>query len=291
MAATLAITGSTGELGGRVARRLAARGVEQRLIVRDAGRAAGLEGAEVAVASSYRAEDEMRAALEGARTLYFVSGREEADRLEQHRTVVRAAKAAGVERIAYVSCLRAAEDHTFTLGRQHWATEQAIRGAGMAFTFLRSSLYMDFVPVFAGEDRVIRGPAGQGRYPPVTRDDLADCAVAVLTSGGARDGRTYELTGPELLTLAEIAERMSTYTGQEYRYEDETIEEAWASRRPSGAPDWEIEGWITTYTAIAAGDLEAVSDTVERFCDHEPRRLGDWLRENPEAWRHLVHTS
>ena len=102
MAATLAITGSTGELGGRVARRLAARGVEQRLIVRDAGRAPELEGAEVAVASSYRAEDEMRAALEGARTLYFVSGREQADRLEQHRTVVRAAKAAGVERIGYV---------------------------------------------------------------------------------------------------------------------------------------------------------------------------------------------
>ena len=104
---------------------------------------------------------------------------------------------------------------------------------------------MDFVPFFAGKDRVMRRPAGQGRYPPVTRDDLADCAVAVLTSGGAHDGRTYELTGPELLTLAEIAERMSTYTGQEYRYEDETIDEAWASRRPSSAPDWEIEGSIS----------------------------------------------
>lgn len=281
MAATLAITGSTGELGGRVARRLAARGVEQRLIVRDAGRAPELEGAEVAVASSYLAEDEMRAALEGTRTLYFVSGREEADRLEQHLAVVRAAKAAGVERIAYVSCLRAAEDHTFTLGRQHWATEQTIRDAGMAFTVLRSSLYMDFVPFFAGADRVIRGPAGQGRYPPVARDDLADCAVAVLTSGGAHDGRTYELTGPELLTLAEIAERMSTYTGEEYRYEDETIEQAWASRRPSGAPDWEIEGWISSYVAIADGSFDVLTDDVERLSGHRPQTLEECLDAHP----------
>ena len=52
-----------------------------------------------------------------------------------------------------------------------------------------------------------------------------------------------------------------------------------------------IEGWVTTYTAIAAGDLERVSDCVARFCDREPLRLGDWLRANPESYRHLVHTA
>jgi NAD(P)H dehydrogenase (quinone) len=48
---------------------------------------------------------------------------------------------------------------------------------------------------------------------------------------------------------------------------------------------------VTTYTAIAAGDLEVVTDCVERFCDREPQRLGDWLRANPESYRHLLHTS
>lgn len=153
----LAITGPTGELGGRVARRLAERGTPQRLIVRDASRVPELDGAEVAVASSYGAEEEMRAALEGAETLYFVSGREDRDRLEQHLTVVRAAKNAGVERIVYVSFLGAAPDATFTLARQHWATEEAIREAGLAFTFLRSSSYLDFMPFFAGPEGPIHG--------------------------------------------------------------------------------------------------------------------------------------
>jgi NAD(P)H dehydrogenase (quinone) len=58
----IAVTGATGELGGRVARRLAERGVSQRLIVRDPSKAPELEGAEVARASNYEARDEMEAA-------------------------------------------------------------------------------------------------------------------------------------------------------------------------------------------------------------------------------------
>jgi NAD(P)H dehydrogenase (quinone) len=278
----LAITGSTGELGGRVARRLAEGGVSQRLIVRDPSRAPRLPGAESAAASSYGAEEEMRAALSGARTLYFVSGREDPDRLEQHRTVVRAAEAAGVERIVYVSFVGAAADATFTLGRHHWATEQAIRESGLAFTFLRSSLYLDFMPFFAGPERVIRGPAGDGRFAPVARDDLADAAVAVLVAGGEHDGRTYNLTGPELLTLAEVAARLSAYTGRRFTYHAETVEEAWTSRRPTGAPDWEIEGWISSYVAIADGSLAVLTDDVERLTGHPPQTLEQCLSAHRE---------
>jgi NAD(P)H dehydrogenase (quinone) len=278
----LAITGSTGELGGRVARRLAERSVPQRLIVRDPDRAPRLEGAEIAVASRYGAEAEMRAALRGTETLYLVSGREDPDRLEQHLTVVRAASAAGVARIVYVSIVGAASDHTFTLARHHWATERAIRETGLAHTFLRSQIYLDFMPFFAGSERLIRGPAGDGRFAPASRDDLADAAVAVLTAAGRHDGRAYELTGPELLTLAEVAKRLSAYTGREFKYVDETIEEAWESRRPSGAPDWEIEGWVTSYVAIADRSLEILTDHVERLTGHPPQTLERCLDAHPE---------
>jgi NAD(P)H dehydrogenase (quinone) len=286
--ATLAITGSTGELGGRVARRLAERSVPQRLIVRDASRAPQLEGAELAIASGYGAEDEMRAALEGADTLYFVSGREDADRLEQHLTMVRAATAAGVGQIVYVSIVGATADHTFTLARHHWATEQAVRDAGVAFTFLRSQLYLDFMPFFAGTEGVIRGPAGDGRFAPVSRDDLADAAAAVLTDPAPHEGRTYELTGPELLTLAEVAERLTAYTGHEVSYVNETIEEAWESRRPAGAPDWEIEGWVTSYVAIADGSLEILSGDVEALTGHPPQKLEQCLDAHPELLDQLA---
>ena len=62
------------------------------------------------------------------------------------------------------------------------------------------------------------------------------------------------------------------------RYEEETVEEAWESRRASGAPDWMIEGWVTSYLSIAAGELDLVTDTVERLAGHPPVDLADWLR-------------
>jgi NAD(P)H dehydrogenase (quinone) len=281
--AIVAVTGSTGELGGRVARRLERAGVPQRLIVRDASRAPGLDRAEVAVAPSYGAEDEMRVALQGITTLYFVSGREGVDRLDQHRALVRAAVAAGVERIVYVSFLGAAPDATFTLARDHWATEEAIRDAGIAFTFLRSSLYMDVMPYLAGPDRVIRGPAGTGRFAPVSRDDLSDVALAVLTAGGRYDGETLDLTGPELFDMAGIAEHLAASTGDPYRYEEQSLEEAWESRRPSGAPDWQIAGWVTSYAAIADGSLDARTDEVSRVSGHPPQDLGHYLRNRPPS--------
>ena len=68
---------------------------------------------------------------------------------------------------------------------------------------------------------------------------------------------------------------------------NETLEEARASRKPSGAPDWEIEGWVTTYTSIAAGELDVVSDVVARVAGHEPQTLGELLEAHPESWAHL----
>jgi NAD(P)H dehydrogenase (quinone) len=280
--AALAVTGSTGELGGRVARRLAERGIEQRVVVSDPARAPKLAGAEVAVASSYGAEEEMRAALAGARTLYFVSGREDADRIEQHLTLVRAAKSAGIERIVYTSFVGAAPDATFTLVRHHWATEQAIRDAGLAFTFMRSSLYLDFMPFFAGPERIIRGPAGEGRFAAVSRDDLADAHAAVLADPERHAGKTYELTGSELLTMTEVAARLTAYTGIEFGFVNESLEQAWESRRPSGAPDWMIEGWVTTYVAIADGSLAVRTDAVEALTGHRPHRLEECLDAHPE---------
>jgi hypothetical protein len=68
---------------------------------------------------------------------------------------------------------------------------------------------------------------------------------------------------------------------QASNYVDETIEEAWASRRPSGHPDWEIEGWITTYAAIAKGELDGVSTTVKDLTGHDPQRLEGDLEQHP----------
>ncbi|MFI0421916.1 SDR family oxidoreductase [Spongiactinospora sp. 9N601] len=269
------VTGASGQLGGRIARRLAERGESTRLVVRDPARAPSLPGAEVAVAS-YQDPAALRTALDGVGTLLLVSATEAADRREQHVAAVDAAVAAGVTRIVYTSFTGAAPDATFTFARDHWHTEGHIRETGVGFTFLRDNLYLDVLPAFAGEDGVIRGPAGQGRAGVVARDDIADAAVAVLLGEG-HDGETYDLTGPQALTMGEVAAEITRVTGRKVTYQAETLEEAYASRAGYGAPQWEVDGWVTSYSAIAEGELDLVTDAVATLTGHPPISLADHL--------------
>lgn len=274
---TLAVTGSTGHLGGLIAARLADAGLAQRLIVRGApGRATHHDGVEV-VTASYSDRDAAVAALRVVETLFMVSASESADRLTQHRTFIDAAVEAGVGHVVYTSFLGAAPDATFTLARDHWSTEQHLRESGMAFTVLRDSLYLDFLPDLAGPDGVIRGPAGEGVVGAIARADVARVAVAVLTDPAGHSGRTYDLTGREALTLAEVARILTDLTGTPTIYHHETLEEAYASRASFGAPDWQVDAWVSTYTAIAAGELAAVNDNVETLTGTAPLTLEEYL--------------
>ena len=180
-----AVTGSTGEVGRRVAAGLARKGLAQRLIVRDAARAPGLPGATVFQVSSYGDAALMGRALSGVRVLFLVSAHDRMavirnanerrqpvpsyDRVQQHIAAAAAAAAVGVERIVYLSVMSAAADATFILARDHFQTEEYLRSAGCAFTFLRPTLYMDKVPLHITRSDVIRAPAGEARIAWVSR--------------------------------------------------------------------------------------------------------------------------
>lgn len=268
----IVVTGATGRLGGRIARLLAQTGVAQRLVVRDPSRAPRLTGAEIAQAT-YADEEAVRDALVGAGTVLMVSAAETPDRVAEHRAFVDAAAAAGIGHLVYISFYGAAPDATFTLARDHWATEQHIRASGLRFTFLRDSLYADFLPMMVGADGLLRGPAGDGAVAAVAQDDIAEAAVAVLRSPATHVDATYDLTGPEALTLAEVAARLSAVLGREIGYHPETIEEAHASRASYRAPDWEVEAWVSTYLAIADGSLAGVSGAIQELTGHPARTL------------------
>jgi len=297
MTRVIAVTGATGALGGRVARQVAA-GLEGadatlRLVVRDASRAMQLPGAEVTTfPGGYADGPGFTAALEGVHTLYLVSAAEADDRLQQHLTAVGAAADAGVQRIVYTSFLGASPAAVFTLVRQHHATEEAIAATGVRHTFLRHSMYADFVPFFAvleGDRAVIAAPAGEGRTSFVSRDDCADVGAAVLLDDSGRfDGRALDVTGPSALTMAEAAGVLEQITGRPAEFRDQTVDEAWATRRPSGHPDWEIEGWVTSYLAIRDGELAAVSDVVPEVTGHPALTVAEHLRRHPEDWAPLA---
>lgn len=313
----LAITGATGEIGRRVAVRLAERGLAQRLIVRDPGRAPQLPNAEVFRISSYGDARAMGRALSGVTTLFLVSAHDlmgvihhsmenkepipPYERVQQHIAAAAAAAAVGVEHIVYLSFLSAAADATFILARDHFDTEEYIRATGVAFTFLRQTLYMDKVPLHISGSDIIRAPAGEGRVAWVSRDDVADVAVSVLTGCG-HAGRTYDVTGPEALTMAETAERLSAVMGRKITYQAQTPHEVRMTRNTSrldemearrqeltgrGLTDYEIDVWISHYLQIATGETSIVSDAVPLLCGRPAESLADYLERHPETYRHL----
>jgi uncharacterized protein YbjT (DUF2867 family) len=96
----------------------------------------------------------------------------------------------------------------------------------------------------------------------------------VLQDPARHAGRIYELTGPSALTLTEAAEVLTAH-GVPARFEDETVEQAYASRDSYGAPDWEVRGWVTSYLAIRDGSLDRVTGDVERLTGHPARSLGE----------------
>lgn len=286
----IAVTGATGYLGGGVARRLLDDGQDIRLVVRDRSRLSGeLLAVDDVREATYADATAMTAALEGVDTLYLVSAAEDPHRVDQHVTAVDAALTAGVHRIVYTSFVNASPDATFTFARDHFATEVHIRSTGVDHTFFRSSLYVDFLPGMVGDDGVLRGPAGDpngGRVSWVARHDICD----VITRGllDVPPEEIYAVTGPAALTVAETVALLSEVTGREIRYVAEGLDEARASRRAAyDAEPFEIEGWISTYAAIEAGELDPVSDTVERFTGRPATSAAEWLRSHPDSYAKL----
>jgi len=208
-------------------------------------------------------------------------------RLEHHSSAIDAAVAAGVERIVYTSFLSAAPRAPFTHAREHHLTEQQIRASGRRYTFLRPSFYLERAPRWFSEEGVVRGPAGNGTTTWISRDDLAEVAVAVLLSGG-HDGASYDITGSGALTLAEAAAEFTRATGLPASYQPETLQEARASQAKFNPSNWELEAWVSTYVAIATGELSIVSHTVQALTGHAPQTLADYLRQHPESYRHVT---
>ena len=269
--ALIAVTGATGHLGGRVARQLGE--TVGRLIVRDAARAPALDGSPEVAEAHYGDHEAAVRALAGVDVLLMVSGAESPTRRQEHRTFIAAAGEAGVRHIVHTSFAGGAPDAVFTLGRDHWDAEQAIRDTGMAFTFLRDNFYADFFPLFAGEDGVIRGPAGSGRVAAVARADVADVAVAVLSAPESHAGAVYTLTGPEAVSFAEAASRLTAALGRPFSYAQETLDEAYESRRKWSTEQWQLDAWVSTYVAVAQGTVAEVNGDVEKLAGHPARSL------------------
>ena len=184
-----------------------------------------------------------------------------------------------MQHIIYTSFYGADEKATFTLSRDHAQTEAYIKELGFTYTFLRDNFYLDFFIDIALENGEIRGPAGRGRVSAVARKDTSRVAAEILLNPKEWENQTLNLTGPEDLSMEEIVELLSKETGNAITYVDESVEEAYESRKKWPAQTWEYDAWVSTYTAIKVGEQAGVSTDVEKVLGYPASSLLDILRD------------
>ena len=274
----IAVTGVTGNLGGMVARLCKKNKIEVRNLARNVEKAEKLGFYNVFKSSYDKSADTVKS-LEGIEVLFMVSGSENPNRIQQHKDFIDVAKIVGVSHIIYLSFYNASKNSIFTLGRDHYATEEYIKENGFKYTFLRDNFYADFFVDLCREYGEIKGPAGNGKVSAVVRSDVSEVTAKILENPGKWENQTLNMTGPEELSMTEIVKAVSEYFGKEIKYIEETMEEAYESRKIWKAEQWEYDSWVSTYTAIAENEQSGISNDIEKVLGRKATSLVEYLKK------------
>lgn len=258
MSTTYAVTAASGKLGRLAVEALLAKGVpagDVVAVVRTPAKVADLAARGVVVrAGDYADRASLDAALAGVDRLLLVSGSEPGVRIAQHTNVVEAAEAAGVSRIAYTSILRA-DTSTSPLAPDHKSTEELLARAGVPFTVLRNSWYLENYTEQLGQylaAGAVLGSTHGGRVSAAARADYAEAAVAALLAEDP--AQVYELAG-DGFDFAELAATITEVTGTTVVSTDVSTEEHVAALQGFGL-DAGTAGFVAGLdTSIAEGQL------------------------------------
>ncbi|ALG68327.1 SDR family oxidoreductase [Beggiatoa leptomitoformis] len=216
------VTGATGQLGRLVIASLLQKVPASSIVavVRNVEKAQDLVALGIAVRyADYNQPATWKSALVGAEKLLLISSSEVGQRTQQHRTVIDAAKQAGVKLLAYTSLLHA-DTSPLGLATEHQETEKYLRASGVPFVILRHGWYTENYTVSLGSaiaHGAIYGCAGEGLIASATRADYAKADAVVLTSAN-QAGKVYELAGDSAYTLSALAAEVSRQTGKSINY-------------------------------------------------------------------------
>ena len=277
----IVVTGATGHVGRLVAEELAAFGEPMRLLVRDPARAPHLPGAEI-VRGDYGDRVSLLEALAEGDRVFMVSLHEGPERrVPLHQSFVDAAQAAGVAQVVYLSFVNAGPNAIFMHARSHGATEEMLRRSGLQGTAIRNGMYADDALGWFDDDDVAREAGGDGRMSFSYRPELAKVIARTLTAPG-HEGQIYDITTPESVSLAELAEIATEVTGRPHRYQPAGDDEWEARWRALGRSGWELESGLTVYAAVRAGEFDVVTDDYRRVTGLEPLPLGQIIARSSE---------
>ena len=284
---TLLISGATGMIGGLVVDALLERGESLVAMVRpgsDPGRLADRPGVRV-VEGDFDDARSLEGALQGVGRAFLVTNSSE--RTEgQQKAFVAAAEAAGVQHLVKLSQLHAAAGSPVRFLRYHAAVEAAIEESGVPYTFVRPNLilqaYLPFAPsIQAG---VLQAPIEEAEVSVVDARDIAAVVAVALTEDG-HEGRTYDVTGPQALTHAEIAAAFGAAAGHAVRFEPVAPEAFVATLLQTGMPAWQAEGLAEDYAHYRRAEAAGVSPDVERVTGRPARTVREFADEHAVAFR------
>ena len=269
------VIGATGNIGKDVVAGLRAKGEQVRAMVRDPekAKAAGEPGVEY-VAGDLGKPESVAAALQGIEKAFLLSP-ENPDMPELHAKFAAAAKDAGVSHIVRLSILPANPDAPLPLVKWHGEADRSVMESGVPYTILRASYFMQNTlggAATVASNGTLYSAMGEGKVAHIDARDVADVAVAVLTSEG-HEGQSYLLTGPEALTMTEVAGRLSTALGKTIEYVNLPPDEAKARLVAAGTLDWRADAWVKLAGMIGLGIASMVTPTVKDVLGREPRNI------------------
>jgi uncharacterized protein YbjT (DUF2867 family) len=268
------ITGATGSIGRHLVRRLQALRVPFKALVRDAdkGRLLGCPY----VVGDFDDPDSITAALTGIDQVLLNSA----------RAVIDAAGRVGVRRIVKVSVWHAHRGGRLAEGA-HWDIEQHLKASGLEWTLLQPSGFMQNFFTGAGtfsDDGRLIAPSPDAPVSYIDCQDIAACAAVLLTEP-AGPARTFVLTGPEALTMAEIAGHLSGALGKPVEVVGLDRESMAERLGAQGVPAQFAADVAELWAEVATGSLAATTDEVENLTGRRPRTFAQFLTANRAAFR------
>ena len=274
------VTGATGNVGSELVAQLAADGVPVRAMTRSPEKARFPEGVEV-VAGDFDKPETLPAAFAGINRVFVCPPGYGPEGPVQERTLVAAAREAGVKHLVKLSTSGVGYGATDPLTSGHRAGEQVIQESGRDWTILRPGTFMIYLYGYAdtiAKDRTMYVTEGDPVSAMIHPRDIASVAAKVLTTSG-HEGQAYTLTGGEPLSPQRQGEIISEALGQEVKVVERTKAQAQAEFDRMGWGGPRLEALLELKRQSAAWDWK-VSDAVEKITGKAPLTLHDWVEEN-----------
>jgi NAD(P)H dehydrogenase (quinone) len=290
MTQTLLVTGASGHLGRRVVDLLRQAGADRIIATtRSPEKLADMaeKGVEVRQAD-YDQPEGLASAFAGADRLLLISTDAlmvPGHRLTQHRAAIAAAIESGVKHVVYTSLINPEPGASIAFAGDHYGTEQALAASGLDWTALRNNVYTETLlmnlprAIASGQ---LMAAAEDGGVGYVTREDCARAAAAALnaTTSGQK---TIDITGPDVVTYADLAQIASELSGKPVSYVNVPLEAIVNGMVGAGMPQGLAETLASFQTATANGELGVTSDAITQLTGTPPQSVRDFLLAHKEA--------